>query len=72
MQSYYVPIVDIILRKLESNKSDVFNNRFVRLYHFISANTEHGLGADFFIKVIDQIQAKLASPIKMCFFKRMC
>ena len=56
MQPYYVPVMQLILAKLDKNKSEAFSARFVRLYHFISSQTNHGLGADFFIQILDQIQ----------------
>ena len=56
MENYYVPIMQIIMTKLQNSQSETLKTRFVRLYHFISASTEAGLGADFFVKVVEQIQ----------------
>jgi exportin-2 (importin alpha re-exporter) len=71
MENYYVPIMQLVLTKLDKSKSEAFNARFVRLYHFVSSKTDLGLGADFFIKILDSIQQgcvissrswKLANP----------
>jgi exportin-2 (importin alpha re-exporter) len=56
MQPFYVPVMQMILTKLDKTKTEVFNARFVRLYHFISSKGDQGLGTDFFISIIDQIQ----------------
>ena len=58
MQNYYVPVMQMILTKLDKSKTEAFNARFVRLYHFISSKNDEGLGADFFISIVDQVQPK--------------
>lgn len=50
--------MEMVLTKLQNSKAESFSVRFVRLYHFISANIDAGLGADFFINVLSQIQAE--------------
>ena len=64
MQNYYLPIMQMVLTKLQDSKSESFSARFVRLYHLISAKVDEGLGADFFINVIEQVQSGyLISPL---------
>ncbi|KAG8532062.1 uncharacterized protein KY384_003699 [Bacidia gigantensis] len=58
LQQYYVIILQVLLTRLQSSRTDTFATRFVRLYHFISAKDDTGLGADFFISVADQVQAE--------------
>lgn len=57
MANYYAPIMQIILTKLQNQTAPSTKARFVRLYHFISAHSDTGMGADFFIKIMDQIQS---------------
>ena len=58
MQNYYVSIMGLILTKLQKSKAESsLHARFVRLYHFISAKADQGLGTDFFIQIVDQIQS---------------
>ena len=57
LTGYYTAILQLVLQKLQTTSSDLFTSRFVRLYHFISASTERGLGADFFIKIVEGIQS---------------
>ncbi|KAF2878532.1 CAS/CSE protein [Massariosphaeria phaeospora] len=58
LQSYFPTILQLMLTKLSDQKkrSDLFQQRFVAFYHFISARQDKGLGADFFIAVTDQVQ----------------
>ena len=60
LEKYYVPIFQVLLTKLNENKTEQLASRFVRFYHFFSSNDEKGLGADFFIKICDQIQSGYA------------
>ena len=55
MQQYYTPLLQMILSKLDKSKSDSLNSRFTRFYHLISAKADEGLGADFFIGLINNI-----------------
>ena len=55
--SYFVTILQVLLTRLQNSKTETFTLRFVRLYHFISAKDDKGLGADFFIKTVEQVQA---------------
>ncbi|KAF2015307.1 Cse1-domain-containing protein [Aaosphaeria arxii CBS 175.79] len=56
MQPYFVTIVQLMLTRLSSMKTEMFQQRFIAFYHFISARQDKGLGADFFITVSDQVQ----------------
>lgn len=57
LEPYYLPIMQALLTRLDKHKTEAFNSRFVRLYHFISAKDDQGLGTDFFIKIVDQVQS---------------
>ena len=63
MQQYYPTLLQIILQKLEKSNSDIFKMRFTRLYHLVSAKIDEGLGADFFMGLLDSIQDGLAPEI---------
>ena len=54
MAKYYVSLLTLLLNKLDRS-GEAFNSRFVKLYHFISANVNEGLGADFVIEIIDKV-----------------
>ena len=56
LEKYYVPILQMLLTRLQNSKTETFTLRFVRFYHFVSAKEDKGLGADFFINIVDQIQ----------------
>lgn len=49
----------LLLTKLQGDASDSFKQRFTRFYHLVSARVEHQLGADFFIKHVEGLQAKI-------------
>ena len=57
MANYYVPLMSLVLNKLEKG-GESFHSRFVKLYHFISASVNEGLGADFLIEIINKIGEK--------------
>ena len=46
--------MNLVLTKLDRG-GEAFSSRFVKLYHYISANVNEGLGTDFFIGIIDQL-----------------
>lgn len=54
LSSYWTTILQLQLTRLSNNKTEALTNRFIRFFHFISA--QDGLGADFFIKIADEIQ----------------
>lgn len=56
LEQYYPSILNVLLNRLQNTKTEPFASRFVRLYHFISAKDDKGLGADFFISKLDQVQ----------------
>ena len=56
LEQYYPSILNVLLNRLQNTKTESFASRFVRLYHFISAKDDKGLGADFFISKLDQVQ----------------
>ncbi|KAF2263655.1 Cse1-domain-containing protein [Lojkania enalia] len=63
LQAYFITIVQLMLTRLSGSKTEVFQQRFIAFYHFISARQDKGLGADFFINVTDQIQGDVFKPI---------
>ena len=56
LEQYYPTILNVLLNRLQNTKTEPFASRFVRLYHFISAMDDKGLGADFLISKLDQVQ----------------
>ncbi|KAI9774741.1 MAG: importin-alpha export receptor [Candelina submexicana] len=56
LESYYVPMLQIMFTRLSKSKTEVFALRFVRFYHFMSARDDNGLGADYFIRFAEQVQ----------------
>lgn len=65
LENYYLPILQMLLTRLQNSKTETFTLRFVRFYHFMSAKDDTGLGADFFINVVDQIQSGYAYRLKL-------
>ncbi|KAL9128218.1 MAG: hypothetical protein Q9217_003064 [Psora testacea] len=63
LEKYYVPILQVLLTRLQNSKTDTFALRFVRLYHFVSAKDDQGLGADFFINIAEQVQSGVFVPL---------
>ncbi|KAJ5475856.1 CAS/CSEC-terminal [Penicillium sp. IBT 31633x] len=63
LQNYFKMIMQIILQRLQNSKTENLSLRFVRFFHFISAQDDKGYSADFVIQVIDDIQAGLFTPI---------
>lgn len=56
--------MQVILMKLENNKTESLLLRFVRFYHFISAQEEKGYSADFVIQVFDKVQPTYVTLIR--------
>ena len=48
--------MQIILTRLQNSKTENLTLRFVRFYHFVSAQDDKGYSADFVIQVIDKVQ----------------
>ena len=57
LSEYWVNIFQILLTRLHSSKTEAFALKFVKLYHTISAQGDRGLGSDFFINIVEQIQS---------------
>jgi exportin-2 (importin alpha re-exporter) len=56
IEPYFVTILQLMLQRLSNMKTEVFSQRFISFYHFVSARQDKGLGADFFINVTDRVQ----------------
>ncbi|KAL8828047.1 MAG: hypothetical protein Q9191_002818 [Dirinaria sp. TL-2023a] len=56
LATYFQNILQLLLTRLQNSKTEVFTQRFVHFYHFVSARADHGLGADFFISASEQLQ----------------
>ncbi|TPX20368.1 importin-alpha export receptor [Coccidioides immitis] len=63
LEKYFPTIIQILLTRLQKAKTENFALRFVRFYHFISALDDQGYGCDFFIRVTENIQASVFTPI---------
>ena len=57
IQSYFQTILQLLLTRLQSSKTEAFSQRFVRFYHLVSSRVDDGLGADFFDSACEQMQA---------------
>ena len=56
LESYWTTILEVLLTRLQNSKTEIFQLRFERLYHFISAKVDRVLGVDLFISICDKIQ----------------
>jgi exportin-2 (importin alpha re-exporter) len=56
LQQYFVPMIQIMLTRLSTTKTEQFSQRFIRFYHLFSSRDKEGLGADVFISICDQVQ----------------
>lgn len=63
LDSYWVPMVQLMFNRLSNSKTETFTLRFVRFYHLVSASVDKGLGADFFINIADQVQQNVFTPV---------
>ncbi|PYH94234.1 Cse1-domain-containing protein [Aspergillus ellipticus CBS 707.79] len=63
LEQYFTSIMQIILTRLQNSKTETLTLRFVRFFHFVSAQDDKGYSADFIIQVIDKVQAELFTPI---------
>ncbi|KAF2734875.1 Cse1-domain-containing protein [Polyplosphaeria fusca] len=63
LQNYLGTIVQLMLTRLSTSKTEIFQQRFIAFYHFISARQDKGLGADLFIQVSDQVQHDVFKPL---------
>lgn len=63
MEPYFGTIITLLFAKLQSSPTDSFKSRIARFYHLVSARAgESGLGADYFIKHAEAIQANVFTP----------
>ncbi|KAK4580312.1 importin-alpha export receptor [Recurvomyces mirabilis] len=63
LEKYWTSILSLLLNRLSNSKTENFTLRFVRFYHLVSASLDRGLGADFFIKVADQVQENVFTAV---------
>ncbi|PLB41138.1 putative chromosome segregation protein Cse1 [Aspergillus candidus] len=63
LEPYFKDIMQVILTRLQNSKTENLSIRFVRFFHFLSAHDQKGYSADFVIKVVDQVQEGLFTPI---------
>ncbi|KAJ5139314.1 Chromosome segregation protein Cse1 [Penicillium bovifimosum] len=63
LENYFKMIMQIILQRLQNSKTENLTLRFVRFFHFVSARSDTGYNVDFFIKVTDEVQAGLFTPV---------
>lgn len=63
LQSFWQPMIQLMLTRLSSSPSENFKLRFVRFYYLAAALQEKGFGPDFFISVADQVQENVFTPI---------
>ncbi|KAK3944125.1 CAS/CSE protein [Diplogelasinospora grovesii] len=63
LEPYFGTIITLIFSKLQSNPTDSYKTRVTRFYHLVSARAgEPGMGADYFIKHAEAIQAGVFTP----------
>ena len=55
-EPYWVPILTIVLTRLQDQQSVSFHLRFVRFFHYISSRDDRGLGTDKFVAESDKVQ----------------
>ncbi|KAJ5778914.1 hypothetical protein N7457_006634 [Penicillium paradoxum] len=63
LQNYFKMIMQIILQRLQNSKTENLTLRFVRFFHFLSAQDDKGYSADFIVQVTDEVQDGLFAPI---------
>lgn len=63
LEPYFNTIITLIFQKLQNNPTDSFKSRVTRFYHLVSAQgKDKGMGADYFIKHAESIQANVFTP----------
>lgn len=63
LEPYFGTIITLIFAKINTGATDAAKSRVVRFYHLVSARTgEAGMGADFFIKHAEAVQANVFTP----------
>lgn len=63
LEKYFPDILRLTLTKLATQASDSYKQRFTRFYHLVSARVEHQFGADYFVKHVESLQAKMFAII---------
>ncbi|KAL1884176.1 hypothetical protein VTK73DRAFT_5312 [Phialemonium thermophilum] len=64
LDDYFGTILTLVFSKLQGSPPDSYKSRFVRFYHLVSARGyEVGMGADYFIKHAEALQAGVFTPI---------
>lgn len=58
LEQYFIPILQIILQRLQNSKTENLSLRFVRFFHFITAHDDKGYSPDFIMQVTEKIQQK--------------
>ncbi|KAI9728780.1 MAG: importin-alpha export receptor [Chrysothrix sp. TS-e1954] len=61
IQSYFANILQLLLSRLSTSKTESFTIRFVRFYYFVAARDN--LGTDFFINIAESIQSGIFAQI---------
>ena len=56
IKGHFETIVQLMLTRLSSSKTETLALRFTRFYHLISALLDRGFGTDFFVAMCDQVQ----------------
>lgn len=64
---YFGTILQLVYTKLQGSPADSFKLRFARFYHLVSAKTEAGYGADFFIRQSDQVDERAFTQVYPAF-----
>jgi exportin-2 (importin alpha re-exporter) len=63
LEPYFGTIITLVFGKLQANPTDSYKTRVARFFHLVSARAgEAKMGADFFIKHAEAIQANVFTP----------
>lgn len=62
LDQYFNTIITLVFTKLQTSPTDSYKMRVTRFYHLVSAKVEAGMGADYFIKHAEAIQANVFTP----------
>ena len=63
IQPYFPPLLTMLLTRLQSSNSPTFSLRFTKFYHFVSARSVQGYGADLVASTAEGIQAGVFPPL---------
>lgn len=67
LERYFGTILQLLYTKLQGTPADSFKLRFVRFYHLVSARSEAGFGADYFIKQSDSVEEGVFTKVYPAF-----